>query len=88
MDRYFLDIRGGCAAVRDRQHPGYDEDYPGLHRVMLDVVEYKHGIYTDENEEVIGSWKVRQEDIDYLQSVCDKLNVWPDRERKLKELGI
>lgn len=51
MDRYFLDIRGGCAAVRDRQHPGYDEDYPGLHRVMLDVV-------------------------------------WPDREKKLKELGI
>ena len=83
MDRYFLDIRGGCGAVRDRQHPGYDEDYPGLHRVMLDVVEYRHGLYTTEHD-----WQVKQEDIDYLQDICDKLNVWSHRERKLKELGI
>lgn len=81
MDRYFLDIRGGCAAVRDRQHPGYDESYPGLHKSMLDVVEYKHGFNDN-------GWQINKEDIDYLQSVCDKLNVWPHRERKLKELGI
>lgn len=83
MDRYFLDIRGGCAAVRDRQHPEYDESYPGLHESTLDVVEYKHGFRPNTLD-----WKVNQEDIDYLQSVCDKLNVWPHRENKLKELGI
>lgn len=89
MDRYFLDIRSGCAAVRDRQHPGYDEDYPGLHRVMLDVVEYRHGLYTTEHDlGGLSYWGVKQEDIDYLQDICDKLNVWPDREKKLKELGI
>ena len=81
MDRYFLDIRGGCAAVRDRQHPGYDEDYPGLHKSMLDVVEYKHGFQSD-------GWSMRKEDIDYLQDLCDKLNVWPDRQKKLDKLGI
>ena len=82
MDRYFLDIRGGCAAVRDRQHPEYDESYPGLHESTLDVVEYKHGFNS------YNGWEMHQEDIDYLQSVCDKLNVWPHRENKLKELGI
>jgi hypothetical protein len=34
-DRYFLDKRVGCAAVRDRQHPDYDETYPGLHQAKL-----------------------------------------------------
>jgi hypothetical protein len=26
--------------------------------------------------------------IDYLQNLCDKLNVWPHRDKKLNELGI
>jgi hypothetical protein len=34
------------------------------------------------------NWLVKQEDIDYLQNLCDKLNVWPDRENKLNKLGI
>jgi hypothetical protein len=83
-DRYFLDIRVGCAAVRDRQHPDYDETYPGLHQDTPDVVLYKHG-----TNPVGGTgWVVKQEDIDYLQNLCDKLNVWPDRNKKLNDIGI
>jgi hypothetical protein len=82
MDRYFLDIRVGCAAVRDRQHPSYDESYPGLHQDTPDVVLYKHGKST------YGNWEVSEEDILELQSLCDKLNIYPHRDNKLSELGI
>ncbi len=84
IDRYFLDIRVGCAAVRDRQHQSYDESYPGLHSDTLDVVEYKHGL----KQSVNGGWKMREEDINYLQDLCDKLNVWPNRQKKLQSIGI
>jgi hypothetical protein len=83
MDRYFLDIRVGCAAVRDRRHPSYDETYPGLHQDTPDVILYKHG--TNVSGE---GWIVMEEDIEELKSLCDKLNIWPDRENKLNELGI
>lgn len=83
MDRYFLDIRVGCAAVRDRKHPSYDETYPGLHQDTPDVVLYKHG----RNIKDVG-WVVVDEDIKELQLLCDKLNVYPDRDRKLTELGL
>jgi len=84
IDRYFLDIRVGCAAVRDRQHTSYDETYPGLHQDMPDVVLYKHG-----TNPVSGmDWVVKEEDIEELKSLCDKLNVWPDRNKKLNSIGI
>ena len=84
MDRYFLDIRVGCAAVRDRKHTSYDETYPGLHQDTPDVVLYKHG-----TNPVSGmGWVVKEEDIEELKLLCDKLNVWPDRERKLNDIGI
>jgi hypothetical protein len=82
-DRYFLDVRVGCAAVRDRQHPDYDESYPGLHNDTLDVVEYRHGTFYPAPAL---TWLVKKEDIDYLQNLCDKLNVWPERDRKLEKI--
>jgi hypothetical protein len=82
-DRYFLDLRIGCAAVRDRQHPDYNESYPGLHVDTPDVVLYKHGLKIAE----VG-WEMREEDIKELQDLCDKLNVWPNRDKKLNEIGI
>lgn len=84
MDRYFLDIRTGCAAFRDRLHPEYSESYPGLHSDTPDVVLYKHGLENNDN----GGWNMREEDIQELQDLCDKLNVWPDRDKKLNNLGI
>ena len=81
-ERYFIDIRVGCGAVRDSQHPEYDESYQGLHVDTPDVVLYKHGKTTE-----IG-WEMREEDIQQLQDLCDRLNVWPQRDQKLNELGI
>lgn len=66
--RYFLDVRNGCAAVRDKWHSSYDEDYPGLHSDTQDVVEYIHGFQGD------GSWRVREEDVVYLENLCNTLN--------------
>jgi hypothetical protein len=82
-DRYFLDIRIGCAAVRDRQHTDYDVSYPGLHGDTPDVVLYKHGLKASG-----AGWIVSDEDIKELHDLCDKLNVWPNRDKKLNELGI
>ena len=68
MPRYFVDIRGGCGAVRDKWHESYDEDYPGLHGDTPDVVEYKHG-YADN-----GVWNMKDEDVKYLNYLCERLN--------------
>lgn len=69
--RYFVDIRNGCAAIRDRQHPKYDKEYPGLHSDTIDVVEYKHGLQLSDG------WKMNQLDIDYLKQKCEELNGCP-----------
>lgn len=66
--RYFVDIRSGCGAVRDRKHENYNERYPGLHHDTSDVVEYKHGFQGK------GTWNMLQEDIDYLNNLCNRLN--------------
>lgn len=66
--RYFVDIRCGCGAVRDKWHESYDEDYQGLHSDTPDVVEYKQG-YTDN-----GVWNIKDEDVKYLNDLCDRLN--------------
>lgn len=70
MPRFFLDKRAGCAAIRDRQHPKYNEDYQGLHNDTCDVVEYKHGFQNHEK----GCWDMSPEDIEYLENYCASLN--------------
>ena len=42
-ERFFIDKRAGCIAVRDRQHPQYDSTYQGLHFDTPDVICYFHG---------------------------------------------
>ena len=84
IDRYFVDIRSGCAAVIDRKHPDYNESYPGLHQDTSGVVLYKHGLKNNNS----GGWYMREEDIQELKNLCDKLNVYTDRDKKLNSLGI
>ena len=69
-NRFILDIRCGCAAVRDTKHPKYNKDYPGLHRDTCDVVEYRHGFQNSEK----GYWEMRDEDIKFLTDYCASLN--------------
>jgi hypothetical protein len=40
-ERYFVDERVGCIAVRDREHT--DPEYRGLHADTNGVVQYWHG---------------------------------------------
>ena len=68
--RYFVDIRSGCGAVRDNQHPTFDPSYPGLHFDTSDVVFYKHG-YQDRQD---NCWKMKEEDIEFLNKECVRLN--------------
>jgi len=67
-NRFFVDIRGGCGAVRDSWHESFDKDYPGLHSDTPDVIDYKHG-FTDN-----GVWKMNDDDVDFLNKLCDNLN--------------
>lgn len=69
-ERYFLDVRVGCAAVRDSWHESYNDTYPGLHSYMEDVVSYKHGKQNSDKN----SWEMNSEDIEYLQELCKKMN--------------
>lgn len=68
--RFFLDIRSGCGAVRDKEHPDFDSSYQGLHQSTVDVVEYRHGFQDHKNS----CWNMKQEDIDYLTNLCESLN--------------
>ena len=68
--RFILDIRCGCAAVRDTKHPKYNKDYQGLHYDTCDVVEYRHGFQNSEK----GCWEMRDEDIKFLTDYCASLN--------------
>lgn len=71
--RYFVDIRGGCGAVRDRHHPKYDPTYQGLHSDTSDVVEYRHGFKNDRQE-----WGMSLKDVADLRTLCDKINTEPE----------
>lgn len=68
IPRYFVDVRIGCGAVRDKWHESYDEDYSGLHSDTPDVVEYKHGYIAS------GVWRMKDEDVKYLIDLCEHLN--------------
>lgn len=66
--RYFVDIRSGCGAVRDRWHKSYDKDYPGLHHDTPDIIDYRHGYQGN------GVWNMSDVDIKYLNYLCVCLN--------------
>ena len=70
MPRFILDVRCGCAAVRDTKHPRYDKDYQGLHHDTCDVVEYRHGYQNAEK----GCWEMSDDDIKCLSDYCASLN--------------
>ena len=70
MPRFFVDLRSGCGAVRDRLHPNYDPEYQGLHSDTIDVIEYRHGFQNHEKN----CWDMKQDDVDFLNERCDSLN--------------
>jgi len=64
-ERYFVDIRVGCVAIRDKENT--DPDYPGLHSDTKGVIFYKSGKFEKE-------WNVESKDIEEAYGICSKLN--------------
>lgn len=79
--RYFIDERGGCIAVRDRENT--DPEYNGLHHDTQGVVKYWHGREVHEacpecgNERPIG-WAVSAAAKAEAILLCAELNATAD----------
>ena len=77
MDRYFIDERGGCIAVRDREDTNPDDH--GLHPETQGVVKYWHGEPTTQKGRAcrhgsLGGWVVLEYDKAEAERICDSLN--------------
>lgn len=66
-ERYFVDGRVGCVAVRDKDNT--DPDYPGLHSDTRGVVAYWQG-----HKNINDEWEVSQEQDDNAKKICEALN--------------
>jgi len=64
--RYFLDIRSGIGAVRDRFYT--DPEYNGLHADTEGVIVYRPGFKVDDH------WEMLPADVAELREVCNRLN--------------
>ena len=80
VERYFLDVRGGIVAIRDRKHPDYDSDYPGLHSYMGDVVCCLTGHWNG------SEWTLP--DYSHLEKMCNDLNqLWFNNQGGIDEVN-
>jgi hypothetical protein len=75
--RYFIDERSGCVAVRDRTLT--DPDYNGLHNDTEGVVFYRHGRQVRSTcptccQSVSKGWEVAPEDLAAAHAECERLN--------------
>jgi hypothetical protein len=72
-ERFYIDDRVGCIAVRDREKD--DEWSPGLHSEMDGVMAYWHGRKGPD-----GVWGVLDWQKGKAKALCDELNATPLRE--------
>ena len=75
-DRYYIDERAGCMAVRDRT---LDCDSPSLHDDTPGVLRYWHGAPVPQRCPMChhtshGGWLIADEDKADAQILCDDLN--------------
>ena len=85
MERFYVDERGGCVAVRDKDNT--DPDYPGLHSDTAGVVCYWGGMPMSEKcptcrHERSAGWKMAVEDIESAHKLAAKLNLENDTKNK------
>jgi len=81
QEKYFVDERGGCIAVRDNTL--VDPDYPGLHPDMEDVIKFWWGKRKENKCPTCGHCtasflEVSEEDIKEANQFCETLNCSPD----------
>jgi hypothetical protein len=67
VDRFYVDERVGCLAVRDRNKD--DEWSPGLHQDMDGVMAYWSGQYDGE-----GGWRILDWQREKAETLCNELN--------------
>lgn len=77
MDRYFVDERGGCIAVRDREKT--DPEYPGLHPDTTGVIRYWGGTPIADTCPTCGQrrpagWEIADADRRAAVTLCAELN--------------
>lgn len=77
MDRYFVDERGGCIAVRDREKT--DQEYSGLHPDTPGVIQYWSGIPFADTCPTCGQrrnagWEISDADRQSAVALCAELN--------------
>lgn len=77
MDRYFVDERNGCIAVRDRDNT--DPDYNGLYSDTKGVVKYWAGQSVIHTCPTCGhcksqGWELSDEAIQEAHALCNSLN--------------
>ena len=74
--RYFVDIRVGCVAVRDRTKS--DQEYYGLHSDTPGVVKYWNGVLITKICSECGNktsyYGVTDESVNEAEALCDQLN--------------
>jgi len=76
-ERYFIDERGGCIAIRDKENT--DPNDNGLHEETKGVVHYRMGQQKFENcptcshRRMIG-WEVPQSVVNEIDDLCTELN--------------
>jgi hypothetical protein len=76
-ERYFIDERSGCIAVRDRELT--DPGNPGLHPDTDGVVQYWHGIQSTERcptcrQRRPAEWQVTDANRQAAIALCAELN--------------
>ena len=90
MNRYFVDKRGGCIAVRERAYT--DPEYNGLHGDTPGVVRYWHGTQEFSTCPECGhkrsaGWTVADKDIAAAKALCEELNI-PDQRNEEREQAL
>ena len=79
-NRYFVDKRVGCMAVRDRTET--DPDYNGLHPDTEGVIRYWAGIIVEKgvcpccNRQLPDERSIRPEDEEEAERLCRNLNLY------------
>ena len=78
VNRYFVDERGGCVAVRDRTLT--DPENPGLHPDTTGVIKFWAGTFHKrecKECKVVRSqgWTVNQKDVGAAHALCAELNI-------------
>ena len=74
-ERYFVDKRVGCVAVRDRELT--NPDYPGLHADTPGVIAFYMGVWRGDE------WGLRSSSVTACEKLVDLLNGYAEMETTL-----